>query len=84
MTDASQLESPLMAELQAPSVEEMAAKQREENMGRAMKNGYREPDAPSFKGRVVALMASMEHAVEHNAPVTPTMLAEMRTLLMGG
>lgn len=50
-------------------------------MERAIAGGYKEPKKASLADRAVALLAAMEHATKHNAPVTLHMLNEMRALL---
>lgn len=50
-------------------------------MERAIANGYQEPEPPSREDRAKALIAHMEHAAKHNAPIGHVMLAEMRDLL---
>jgi hypothetical protein len=43
--------------------------------------GYKPEPEPTREERGHALVAAMEHAVKHNAPVTLDMLREMRDLL---
>ncbi len=50
-------------------------------MQSAIAGGYKEEPAPSLGERITALVAAMEHAMAHNAPVTIAMLAEMKDLL---
>lgn len=52
-------------------------------MAKAVANGYKEEPPPSLRARVEAMIASFEHAMAHNAPVTPAMMAEMKALLLG-
>lgn len=53
----------------------------EEKLARAKENGFVEAEPLSREERAHALVATMEHAVRHNAPVTLEMLREMRELL---
>lgn len=70
------------AEHQAPSVEEKLAAQNEANLQKAVTEGGYKPEAgPNREERARILIADMEHAVAHNAPITIAMLREMRKLL---
>ena len=42
---------------------------------------FQEPDAPSREARASTLISDMEHAIQHNAPVTLAMVNEARDLL---
>jgi hypothetical protein len=50
-------------------------------MAKAIAGGYREPAPASREDRAKHLVAALDHAIKHNAPVTQTMLAEARDLL---
>lgn len=63
------------------SLEEVEAKRNAENLARAKANGYEEPAEPSISERVSALVESVEHAMNHNAPMTSELFEEMRALL---
>jgi hypothetical protein len=53
----------------------------EQKLERAKSGGYVEPEAPSLTERAATLVADMERAMAHNAPVTTDMLREMKALL---
>lgn len=50
-------------------------------MAKAIEGGYKEEPAPSREERAAAVVAELEHAIAHNAPVTLAMLKEIRDLL---
>jgi len=75
MTDETKASDAPAAEMPA------AAVAIDEPMEKAKANGYVEPPAPSRDQRVNALIAEVEHAMAHNAPLTVAMLAEMKALL---
>ena len=72
---------PPAAEIAPPAPEDVAAKRNAENLQRALAHGYVPEPAPSLQERAVALLAEMQHAVDHNAPITQAMLAEARVLI---
>lgn len=53
----------------------------EEKLARAKANGYKEAPEMSREDRAKAIVAALEHAIQHNAPVTLAMVAEVRDLL---
>lgn len=61
--------------------ETMEAEDTRTPMERAVAGGFKEPEEPSHEDRVKALIAHMEHAAKHNAPIGHAMLKEMRDLL---
>lgn len=65
----------------AAKLEQVTADRNAENLARARENGYQDEEAPSLTERAHALVASMEHAMAHNAPVARDMLAEVKALL---
>jgi hypothetical protein len=65
----------------APTVEDVEAKRNEENLARAKANGYVDPPQPSISERVAALIAGVQHAMEHNSPISLEHLEEMKALL---
>jgi hypothetical protein len=48
---------------------------------RAAANGYKDPEPPTRDERIMTVVADLEHAIRHNAPVTLAMLAEIKDLL---
>lgn len=70
-------------EMAKPSPEAVSALGADDPMAKAVANGYKEEPAPSLRARVEAMIASFEHAMAHNAPVTPAMMTEMKALLLG-
>lgn len=71
-------------EVVPPSPEDVAAKRNAENLQRAMeKGGYVPEPEPSLQERAVALLNDMQHAVDHNAPISQAMMAEARALIGG-
>lgn len=73
--------APAPAEPVAMTVEEVEAKRNEENLQRAIANGYKEPEQPTAKDRVMAVLDSMEHQIQHNGPITLEMIRELRDVL---
>ena len=73
---------PPAPEVIPPSIEEVAARRNAENLQRAIEKGGYKPEAePSRQERAQRLVAEMQHAVDHNAPITQAMMAEVRDLL---
>lgn len=58
-----------------------AVPSEQQKLERAIAGGYVEPEPPSLSERAATLVADMERAMEHNAPVTTDMLREMKALL---
>jgi hypothetical protein len=86
LPDAPAASAPLdtaSGSLPNPSPEAVKAIAADDPMERAKAGGYVEEPLPSMRERVEALVASFEHAMAHNAPVTPAMMAEMKALLLG-
>jgi hypothetical protein len=50
-------------------------------MQKAIEGGYKEEPVPSREERAAAVVAELEHAIQHNAPVTLAVLKEIRELL---
>lgn len=68
---------------QAPPLtrEQVEANRNAENLDRAKASGYVEPAQPSISERVTALVAGVQHAMDHNAPISREYFAEMKELL---
>jgi hypothetical protein len=47
----------------------------------AIAGGYKEPEAPTKEDRIADLIAGLEHAMKHNAPVSLHLLREAKSLL---
>lgn len=65
----------------APTLEEIEARRNAENLDRAKAGGYVEPTEPSISERVGALIAGVQHAMDHNSPISREHFAEMKALL---
>lgn len=65
----------------APTLEDIEAQRNADNLERAKANGYVEPAAPSISERVGALVAGVQHAMDHNSPISREHFAEMKALL---
>ena len=52
------------------------------NLTKAIEHGYKEPEPISREKRVAALIFEFEHAAASNAPISPAMLTELRSLLL--
>lgn len=78
MTDDTQNDTQSAKEIPA-----VAAVAGDDPMAKAIEGGYVEPTPPSRDERVSALIADVEHAMAHNAPMTPAILTEMKALLQG-
>lgn len=52
-------------------------------LAKAIAGGYVEPEPATREERVNALIGEVEHAMQHNAPMTAAMLTEMKALLLG-
>lgn len=50
-------------------------------MAKAIEGGYKPEAQPSREERAAAGVAALEHAIQHNAPVTLAMLKDIRELL---
>lgn len=75
--EAKHNNSPISRELFA----EIEAKRNAENLDRAKAGGYVEPTEPSISERVGALIAGVQHAMDHNSPISRELFAEMKALL---
>lgn len=64
-----------------PTVEEVEAKRQADALETAKAGGYVEPPAPSIRDRVDALVAGVEAAMSHNAPISAEYFNEMKELL---
>lgn len=64
-----------------PSVADVETKRNADNLARARENGYVETAEPSIGERVNALVAGVQHAMDHNAPMTVELFQEMKALL---
>lgn len=53
-------------------------------LAKAIEGGYVEPEPATREDRVNALIGDVEHAMQHNAPMTAAMIAEMKAPLLGG
>lgn len=60
---------------------EFTAEDIEDPAERAKANGYVEPEPPSREERVKAVVAHLESATHHNAPIGQTMMSEIKELL---
>lgn len=67
--------------LAPPTLEEIEAKRNAENLERAKAGGYVEPAEPSISERASALVAGVQHAMDHNSPISRELFAEMKALL---
>lgn len=78
LTGAGDLQKPLgdshPAELAKPDAQP-------DPMQKAIEGGYKEEPQPSREDRAAAVVAELEHAIAHNAPVTLAALKEIRELL---
>ena len=50
-------------------------------MEKAVAGGYVAPAEASREDRAAAVVADLEHAMKHNGPVSPAVLAEVKDLL---
>lgn len=50
-------------------------------MATAVANGYQEPEVASKEDRAAKVIADLEHAVKHNAPVALETIRELRDML---
>ncbi|EJN14735.1 hypothetical protein PMI42_01709 [Bradyrhizobium sp. YR681] len=81
MDDQQQAQGDQVAPAAAPTLEEIEAKRNAENLERAKAGGYVEPVEPSISERVAALVAGVQHAIEHNSPISREHFEEMKALL---
>lgn len=81
MTDETTTQQPESDTMAGMSVEEVEAKRNADNLARAKEGGYVEPAEPSIADRVSALVDGVQHAMDHNAPISREHFAEMKDLL---
>lgn len=70
-----------MTDTPAPIDETTPLPDNHDPMATAIAGGYKEPPEPTLAERVNTFIASLEHAVRHNGPVSVAMIAEAKDLL---
>lgn len=60
---------------------DVEAARNAENLERAKAGGYVEPEPPTISERVATLVDAVQHAMDHNAPMSREHFEEMKALL---
>ncbi|WP_339527807.1 hypothetical protein, partial [Pseudomonas sp. EL_65y_Pfl2_R96] len=71
----------VIADASPPTLEDVEARRNAENLEKAKAGGYVEPAEPSISERVAMLVAGVQHAIDHNSPISREHFAELKALL---